>query len=134
MTSPIIPGEILNLFQSEVNKIVEKAVKKICDEYDIDFEEAKELVDIKLTPNIENLHITKKRQPNISKEDRCLARQIRPFGVKQCDLRKKDGQDFCKIHQKCHDNNTLKYGKIDDPLPIDLDDYFLKFKNKNKIY
>jgi flagellar basal body P-ring protein FlgI len=134
MTSPMIPEVILDLFQNEINRIVKIAIKKICDEYDIDFEEATKIADIKLDLTLDNLHISKKQNPKILIKERCQARMLRNIGIQQCSRSKCDDTEFCKLHFKSFKNGTLKYGKITDPIPIDLDDYFLNMKNKRNIY
>lgn len=133
MTSPILPDVILKLFQLEINSIVEIAVKKLCDEYDIDFEEAKQKTKINLEVKLDNLHISKKIDPKHPVEIRCQARMCRSHGIQQCSRRKKM-DDFCLIHHKSLHNGTLKYGKMTDPIPIELQDNILKHKKKKNIY
>lgn len=136
MTSVILPNYILSLFEKEVNDIVKKAIKKVCDEYDIDFNDAQKLVDVNLQVKNDNIRIIKKNILNKNPhppEIRCLARMLHEVEIKQCS-RRKDKCDFCGTHQKMFKNGTLKYGKITDPVPLALNDKVLSYKEKRKLY
>jgi hypothetical protein len=132
MTTPIIPDFIFQLFENEVQEIVFKVLKNICKEYDLDYEEVKKFATIKLYTKLNNIHISKKIDPKHPDDIKCQARMIREMGIKQC-CRKKSEGDFCKIHHKCEVNNTLKYGRITDPISKEMQDIINK-KHKNKIY
>jgi hypothetical protein len=132
MTTPIIPEFILKLFQTEVSKIVDKEIEKLCKIYDIDFEEAKKKLgntEIKMTtdPGFKIVRNQKKIPP---KQERCIARMFHGLEIKQCTRAKCNKKGFCGLHI----NTQLRYGTINDPLPNELRPEVLNEKKKNSIY
>lgn len=123
----------MRLFQNEVNDIVLKAVKKLCDVYDIDFEEAKEVVNVKLGVKTNDLRIIKKHVPQHPPELRCMARMLHEVEIKQCSHRRKHG-DICGFHRWMEDRGRLRYGRMTDPLPMELSQKVLDNKRKAKLY
>lgn len=148
MTSPIIPDFILKMFEQEVTKINIIIVDKICDLYDLDIDEVKQQLSDELdmnfnviNDNIEQIKVIKKHnaKPDASTLDKstlCIARVFiqSELKVKQCSRHKLDGQNFCKLHLKLHQNNTLKYGTIHDQKPDEISTEKLNRKVKRNIY
>ena len=132
MTTPILPEFILNLFQIEVQSIVEKELKRMCKLYDIDFEEARKklgYVDMNVTET-PGFRLMKKREKFAPMENRCQARMLHDLEIKQCSRHKCEDSELCKKHL----NMKLKYGLINDPIPDELRPEVLNEKKKNNIY
>lgn len=148
MTCAIIPDFILKMFEREIAKVVEQVVVKMCDEYDIDLDEAKtklkESLDIDLqvvNADIEQVKVVKKHPPSTSKHhepnaNTCEARLFiqNELVVRQCSRNKWNNCRFCKTHQKQFDNNALKWGTIHDDKPEDISTAKLKLKVKKTLY
>jgi hypothetical protein len=114
MTTPLIKPCILNLFQMEIQKINLEFLKKICDLYELNFDEAlnklKNEANLKLIlKHDETIKITKKRNPPLPQE-RCIA-YVNRKDICQCLLRKSIGL-FCARHFKLHSENRLKNGTV----------------------
>lgn len=152
MTCAIVPDFILKTFEKEIAKIVERVVVKMCDEYNIDFQDAKtrlhKSLDINLdivNEDVEHVKIIKKHQPSTSgkdgikelkNNDACEARIYIPneIVVRQCCRSKLENGKFCKTHQKQYDSNTLKWGTIHDEKPEEISTAKLKLKQKKTLY
>lgn len=138
-TTPIIPDFIFELFQNEIKKINMLFLKKICEHYHINFEEAKMYVekDLKFSLELSNMEQIKivKKQKLLDPEERCIARVYnnKEMHVYQC-TRKKYDCDFCKRHKKMNDKDGLKHGTIKDSLPGELIPKELKKLKKYNIY
>ena len=120
MTNPILPEFILQLFQDEIDKIVESKLKQVCELYELDFDEVAEKVghvriDMTKTPGFKII----KKYEHIPTEDRCIARMFTESEIIQCSKKHKDGE-LCARHSKMRLENTLKYGTINDPLTDEL--------------
>lgn len=136
MTTPILPEFILKLFQNEVNNIVQTEIKKVCELYQLNFDEVIQKlghIEIKTTEH-PGFQIIKKKKNIVSKEKRCLARLLCDLEIKQCSKPKIEDCDFCGLHMRLNEENKLKYGKINDPLPDELRPEILNEKKLNKIY
>ena len=138
MTSPIIPDYILDLFRGEVAKVNITFLKRLCEMYKIDFEEAKQKLakDLKIPFEIttnEKIVIIKKQKEQ-DPELRCIARLFKKkdLEVMQC-TRKKKGGELCGIHQKMFDNDKLKYGLITEEVPEELSERILSKINSKAL-
>lgn len=136
MTTPILPEFILTLFKNEVQTIVHKEVKKLCDIYNINYEEAKEKLgyvefDVTETPGF---RLMKKHETFAPNEERCQARMLHDLEIKQCSRHKLAEGKLCKKHANMQKNNKLKFGLMDDPLPDELRPEVLNEKKKRTIY
>jgi hypothetical protein len=147
MTCAIVPDFILKMFEREIAKIVERVVVKMCDEYDIDIEDAKtklkDSLDIDLqvvNADIEQVKIVKKNSASTTKTEvganTCEARLFiqSELVVRQCSRSKLDNCRFCKTHQKQFDSNSLKWGTIHDDKPDEISTAKLKQKMKKTLY
>lgn len=136
MTTPCIPDFILLLFQNEIKKINLIFLENICKEYNIDFNEAKNKfkdINFELT-NIEQIKIVKKQKEHPS-EIRCIARvyKQKDLEVIQCTRRKGIDCNFCKRHNDMYLEKRLKYGTINDEIPIEISSSILSKKKKYSI-
>jgi hypothetical protein len=147
MTCAIVPDFILKMFEREIAKVVERVVVKMCDEYEIDIEDAKnklkDSLDIDLqvvNSDIEQVKIVKKYSASASKTEvgatTCEARLFiqSELVVRQCSRSKLDNYRFCKTHQKQFDSNSLKWGTIHDDKPDEISTAKLKQKMKKTLY
>lgn len=137
MTTPIVPDFILGLFQNEINKINLDLLEKVCQIYNINYEEAIERLKNELKVNIilnkdERIKIIKTR-PELDPNDRCIARCFKrcDLDLVQCSLRHYPDKDFCKRHQNMFDNGTLKFGTINDKIKEKEPKTKVKRKTKN---
>lgn len=130
MTAVIIPDFVFKIFEQKVVEINKTIVQKLCENYGIDLQDALAYLQNELKINfnvvhehIEEMKITKKHQKKegIDKTSICEARLLvaTDTDVKQCGRTKLDGGKFCKLHQRLHEQDKLKYGTIHDALPID---------------
>lgn len=136
MTTPIIPEFVLKLFQDEVNKIVQCEIKRLCEIYKIDYEDAKDklgLVELKTTPH-PGFRLLKKNKKITDKDQRCMARMLHDLEVRQCSRQRGEECDLCGIHAKMKSKGRLKYGLMSDPLPDELRPEVLNEKKLTKIY
>lgn len=136
MTTPILPEFVLKLFQDEVNKIVQKQVKRLCVEYEIDYDEALQklgTLELKTTKH-PGFRLLKKNEKITEKDQRCLARMLHDLEVKQCSRQKGEGCELCGMHAKMKSKGRLKYGTVNDPLPDELRPEVLNEKKLSKIY
>lgn len=140
MTTPLVPDFILQLFQDEVHKINSVVVQKMCQMYNIDYDDAvtklaKEAA-IKLTlSNNEKIKLVKKQKEPDAKQ-RCHARVFRKkdLEVFQCTRKTPaEGACFCKRHQKMNDEGRLKYGTINDVKPAEISTPALIKKKKHTL-
>jgi len=130
MTCVIIPDGVMKLMTAEVSKIVADHVKKLCEIYDLDYDEAMGHLDLKINLDIkEDYKIVKKRVSKLKPEERCIALLKGADEIKQCDFKKADGKEFCKNHDRMHTSNRLAFGTIKDPLEQEID-----HTDKRKIY
>ena len=148
MTSPIIPDFILKMFEKEVTKINLLIIEKICNHYELDIHDVKQQLSNDLNinfdiinDNIEQIKVVKKHNSkpdtdNIDKTSLCIARVFIQSDLKviECSRHKVDGNEFCKLHLKLHQSNTLKYGTINDKKPDEISTAKLNRKNKRNIY
>jgi hypothetical protein len=149
MTCTIVPDFILKLFEREIAKVVERVVVKMCEEYDIDVNDAKtrlkDSMDINLDvvdEDIEQVKIVKKHNTSTNKTDissnsnMCEARLYiaSELCVRQCSRSKFESGRFCKTHQKQFDANALKWGTIHDDKPEEISTAKLKNKVKKTLY
>lgn len=136
MTTPILPEFVLKLFQDEVNKIVQKEIKRLCDLYKIDYQEAKSkmgVIELKTTEH-PGFRILKKKEKIVDKDCRCLARMLHDLEVKQCSRQTSNQSKLCGIHANMKNKGRLKYGLVTDPLPDELRPEVLNEKKLTKIY
>lgn len=136
MTTPIIPEFVLKLFQDEVNKIVQSEIKRLCELYKIDYEEAKKKlgsVELKTTEH-PGFRLFKKNEKIVEKDERCMARMLHDLEVKQCSRHRNEGCELCGMHSKMKSKGRLKYGLVTDPLPDELRPEVLNEKKLTKIY
>lgn len=138
MTTPLIPDFVLSLFQNEIIRINSDLLKKTCDIYNIDFEDAKNKLkkELHITFQIkqnEKIAIVKK-QKIVEPAERCIARVFRKKDIEvlQCTRRKKDC-DFCKRHETMFNEKRLKYGTIHEEIPHEISPTVLNKIKKNKI-
>lgn len=130
MTCVILPDGVMKLFNAEISKIVADHVKKLCEIYDLDFEEAIGHLDLKLTLDIkDDYKIVKKRISKWKPEERCTALLKGADEIKQCDYKRIDGIEFCSKHDRMKKEGKLVYGTVNDPIEIDND-----HAEKRKIY
>lgn len=136
MTTPILPEFVLQLFQCEVTKVVHAEIKRVCELYNLDFEEvAQRLGHVELqTTEHPGFRIMKKNEKIAPKEVRCVARMLHDLEVKQCTRARCEGSELCRRHSNMRSGNRLKYGTINDPLPDELRPEVLNEKKKNTIY
>ncbi len=145
MTCPIVPEFILKLFEKEISNIVERCVSKICDSYELNSDDVKQLLSKEMnmsfdivSEEIEQIKIVKKN--NKHEKDANTLCEARIFIasdliVKQCSRSRLNDQcRFCKTHQKQFETNTLKWGTIHDPKPDAISTAKLNAKMKRKIY
>ena len=136
MTTPILPEFVLGLFRDEMQSIVEKEVKRLCDIYGIDFQDAKVklgYIDLQVT-DTPGFRLMKKQEKFAPNEERCQARMLHDLEVKQCSRHKLKDSILCKRHANMQKNNKLKYGIISDPIPDELRPEVLSEKKKKSIY
>jgi DUF438 domain-containing protein len=136
MTTPILPEFVLHLFQHEVTKIVNAEVKKVCELYELNYEEViGKLGQVELeTTDHPGFRIMKKNEKIAPKDVRCIARMLHDLEVKQCTRKHCEGSNLCKRHHNMRKDNRLKYGTINDPIPDELRSEVLNEKKKNTIY
>jgi hypothetical protein len=148
MTCAIVPDFVLRMFEKEIAKVIESVVMKMCDEYEIDLEDAKAKLKRDLNINldvidedIEQVKIIKKHQtPSTSKGEpgvnTCEARLFiqSELMVRQCSRSKMENCKFCKTHQKQYDSNALKWGTIHDDKPEEISTAKLKQKVRKTLY
>jgi hypothetical protein len=121
MTTPLLPDFILKLFQDEVKKIALVFIKKLCDIFDLDVEDAKkklgDAMDIEFVFT-DNPHLKiVKKQKEIDPSERCIAKVYNKdrLGIRQCTRRRKDEEcRLCKKHMNMLQERKLKYGTIED--------------------
>lgn len=136
MTTPVVPELIFNLFKNEIIKINLTLLTSICSLYNIDVEEAKNRLKKELNLDLEIDKLLKiqivKKQKEVNKEERCIARIYRPkdIEVSQCHRKMIDGCDFCKRHKKMSDEGRLKYGTIHTAVPKEISSPILNKKKK----
>lgn len=152
MTSVIIPDFILKLFEKEISKVIEQVVEKMCDEYDIDVNDAKNRLKHALNVNldivdeeVEHVKIVKKHSQATAnnqdgvKQDPATICEARLFiqsqlAVRQCSRSKLANCRFCGIHQKLFEQNKLKWGTMNDEKPEEISTAKLKQKVKKTLY
>lgn len=136
MTTPILPEFVLRLFQNEVTKIVHAEVKRVCELYELNYEEViQKLGHVELeTTEHPGFRIMKKKEKVAPKEVRCIARMLHDLEVKQCTRRHCEDSNLCTRHHNMRANNRLKYGTMNDPLPDELRPEVLNEKKKSTIY
>jgi hypothetical protein len=144
MTAVIIPDFVFKMFEQKVVEINKIIVQKLCEKYGIDLEDALQYLRSDLNINfnvvhehIEQIKVTKKHQKKdtIDNNTICEARVLvaTDTNVKQCARKKLDGGRFCKLHQRLHEQDNLKYGTIDDAEPDDIVKK-VNMKTKRNIY
>lgn len=156
MTSISIPDFVFQMFEQKVVEINTVIVHKLCDEYGIDKAEAKKFLKKELNINfniinedIEQIKVIKKHKKKPIEADNnntndetptgssfCDARVFIPADlvVKQCSRSKVDNKNFCKLHQRLHEEGKLKYGTIHEQKPESISTEKLKMKVKRNIY
>jgi hypothetical protein len=151
MTCPLIPHFIFKMFEKEVVKINITIIEKICRLYNLDIDEVKSQLtqDININfniidENIEQVKIIKKHVNNKTDNEQeiekekilCDARiyNASDLVVKQCSRSRMKDCNFCKLHQRLHEEGNLKYGTINDEKPECISTAKLNMKVKRKIY
>lgn len=141
MTTLIVPDFVMQLFQKEIVKIIEKTIQTICEMYKLDVENVKKQAGTALNISFELSRNDKlvivRKQNTANPEERCIARIFnkKDIDVFQCTRRKpKDGCDFCKRHQRMFDEGRLKYGTINDDIPEEISSPVLSKKKKSALY
>lgn len=158
MTSITIPDFVFSMFEQKVTEINSIIVSKMCERYNINKNDAESFLQEELGINfnivhedIEQIKVIKKHKKkedvttlnndndgdNSQHETRtCEARVFiaTDLIVKQCSRTKLDGSQFCKLHQRLHDEGKLKYGTIRDRKPDCISTEKLKMKVKRNIY
>lgn len=135
MTTPIIPEFVLQLFEKEINKIVQSEIKRVCDHYTLNFEEVTtKLGRVSITSTeTPGFRLMKKKEKFAPDDQRCCVRMLHDLEVKQCSRSRSQG-DMCTLHYNMRKNNRLRYGTIHDPLPDELRPEVLNEKRKKSIY
>lgn len=132
MTTPMIPSFILTLFENEIRAIVLKSNLAISEQYNLNISELNALTEekvgliLKIIPEeFENVTI-KKTKPRkiIDPYERCIARLKVDGKFCQCTFRFCNDKNLCGKHIKMN----LKFGTINDPLPIDT------FRRRKQVY
>lgn len=144
MTSVAIPEFVLKLFEQKVVEINSIIVHKLCEHYMINEQEAKEFLQKEINinfnvvnENIEQVKVVNKTKKKMDNDARlCMARVYlaSELVVKQCSRAQLDGKEFCKLHQKLHEEGKLKYGTINEDKPDCISSEKLKLKTKRNIY
>ena len=119
MTTSMIPDYVLALYENEIRKVVQKVLKNISEEFNIDIKEleksAASEVTLKLiSEDFESVTITRKNKVKklVENEKRCVARIKKNGLYMQCTRESKDDM-MCKMHS----TKKLLHGTINDPLP-----------------
>lgn len=123
MTTPMIPDFIFKLYQEEVLKVVDQAIKAISEHHDIDVSKLKKTVEkhagISFTiipDDVEKIRILKLKPRKLPDDsERCISLVKTPEGViTRCKFRVEDGCDHhcCKRHGK----KPSKYGVIEEAI------------------
>lgn len=156
MTSISIPDFVFQMFIKKITEINLGVVKKLCEKYNINEEEAKTYLETELkmdfnvvSEEIEQIKVVKKHKKpddierkqndqssSSSSSSFCDARVFvaNELIVKQCSRSKLEGCNFCKSHQKLYEEGKLKYGTIHEPKPDILSTEKLKMRVKRNIY
>lgn len=156
MTSITIPDFVFAMFEQKVTEINLTIVNKLCAKYNINEDDAKKFLQKELNINfnivhedIEQIKVIKKHNKhnkhtinNVdsgNQEAQATTCDARVFiasdlVVKQCSRSKIEGSNFCKLHQRLHEENKLKYGTIHDDKPDCISTERLKMKQKRNIY
>lgn len=127
MTSLEIPSFVTAILAQEMTDSNARLLKRISKDYNISYETLfkdylSESVDI-ISSHLEKITIKKVSQrPPIAEEDRCHARTWTAGAVGQCKKKSsKDGSSLCTLHTRKEVLGQLKYGRIDNPVPEDLE-------------
>lgn len=162
MTSITIPDFVFAMFEQKVTEINLTIVNKLCAKYNINEDDAKKFLQKELNINfnivhedIEQIKVIKKHNKhnkhskhskhtsnnddNSNQEAHTTTCDARVFiasdlVVKQCSRSKIEGSNFCKLHQRLHAEDKLKYGTIHDDKPDCISTEKLKMKQKRNIY
>jgi hypothetical protein len=149
MTSITIPDFVFAMFEQKVTEINLIIVNKLCSKYNINKDDAKAFLQKELNINfniiqedIEQIKVIKKHKKKVDDDNHqfkatvCDARVFiaTDLVVKQCSRTKIDGSNFCKLHQRLHEEDKLKYGTIYDDKPDCISTEKLKMKVKRNIY
>ena len=136
MTEVLVPEFIIGIFEKEFNTLFSNKLQQISIDYNISFEELKEkyIIDYKyIDKKTKNIVIKEKRiyNPNISQNDRCLARTWNEGRGGQCKRKKSFDNNLFKNHLKIlNDKGKLKHGLITDEKSFQI----FSNKLKEKLY
>jgi hypothetical protein len=140
---------VFTMFEQKVTEINLNIVNKLCSKYNINEDDAKKFLQKELNINfniiqedIEQIKVIKKHKKKVDDDNQpakatvCDARVFiaTDLVVKQCSRTKIEGSNFCKLHQRLHEEDKLKYGTIYDDKPDCISTEKLKMKVKRNIY
>ena len=130
MTSLEIPGFVTALLAQEMKDSVERVLKKVAVDYNLQYEDlfARYLAtDVEiLSSKLENITIKRSiPRPAAPAEERCMARTWNGGKGGQCKnkhavIAGKEKAEYCKAHLKKSEANALKYGRVDKDPPAGL--------------
>lgn len=117
-----IPQFIFSILEQELLQSHERMLEKIADHYGYDLDDLREIglpsQPMEIVPQeVIRVQVKKCYQPRVPppEEERCMGRIWNRGLGGQCTRRRCDNTEHCRLHQK-----TLKYGRVDEPLPEDL--------------
>jgi len=109
------PEFIFDLIDRELRNVHVKLITDICNKYHLNSEEViDEFLPIPKTKVVVSV-ITKKKHTPVTDNLRCQARIWNRGKGGQCQIKSKEGEQYCHFHCK-----SRKYGDIKDPVPRDL--------------
>lgn len=100
---PIIPNEIFKFVNLELDKIL----KQLCDDYNLDYNNIKDQYGSDINKIGAKFGVKKRNRRILPPTLQCMGRKL---DGKQCTRGKRDNSEFCKSHE-----NKLPYGRIDEP-------------------
>ena len=103
---PIMPNDLFNIIQDEINNIF----KKICLDYKLDIDIVSKKYNMDVTKIGIKLGVKKRNRRVLPSHLQCMGRKL---DGKQCTRGRKDNSDYCKSHI-----NKLPYGRIDDEFKL----------------